>query len=69
MIQVLIKRRGGSFSKGLDRVPWFRTLIFMVFSAITLDSLRNIKPDISWCRKIKHNQQCFFFSKIFIFNG
>lgn len=48
VIQLLINRRGGIFSKNLGQVPWFRTLVFMVFSATILDSLRKVKPDISW---------------------
>lgn len=48
VIQVLIKRRGDIFFGSLDRIRWFRTLVFMLFSALILDSLRKVKPDISW---------------------
>ncbi|XP_031619737.1 transmembrane protein 135-like [Contarinia nasturtii] len=68
--EVLIKRRGSILFRCMDSVIWFRTLVFMFMSAITLDSLRKIKPHISWFiepvrRRSKRRYECYDESPIF----
>lgn len=48
ILQVLITKGELTFFRRISRSKWFRTVTFMSLSALLLDSLKCVKPDISW---------------------
>lgn len=48
IIEILMNKRNYIGFKHVDESILLRTLVFMVFSGILLNSMKTVKPEISW---------------------